>query len=253
MSSSAVNRDTLAERARAIRWFHTMDLGQGVQTDGITDTRYRLNLIDMPESLSGLTVLDVGAWDGFFSFEAERRGAKRVVASDHYSWHGVGWGTGNGKAGFELAREALGSHVEDRDIDVMDLSPDTVGVFDVVLFLGVLYHLQDPLGALARVASVTGKLLILESAVDMVGLRRPAAAFYPGRELNNDPSNWWGPNHAAVVGMLRHCGFKTVDVRTPPRSAPYRAARAIFHKIKGKNSLVGAYRQDRGVFHAYKE
>ena len=70
----------------------------------------------------------------------------------HYSWHGAGWGT---KAGFTLAREALGSRVEDIDIDVMDLSPERVGTFDVVLFLGVLYHLRHPFLALERVASVT--------------------------------------------------------------------------------------------------
>ncbi len=135
-------------------------------------------------------MLDIGAWDGFFSFEAERRGAARVVAADYYSWHGGGWGS---KAGFELARTALGSKVEDVDIDVMDLSPERVGVFDVVFFLGVLYHLRHPLLALERIASVTRKMLMLETVVDMVGIDRPAAAFYAGRELNNDPTNWWAP------------------------------------------------------------
>ena len=74
-----------------------------------------------------MTVLDIGAWDGFFSFECERRGASRVVAADYYSWHDAGWGT---KAGFQLAREALQSRVEDVDIDVMDLSPERIGTFD---------------------------------------------------------------------------------------------------------------------------
>ena len=96
----------------------------------------------------GLSVLDIGAWDGFFSFECERRGASRVVAADYFSWHGSGWGT---KAGFTLARDVLGSKVEDVDIDVMDLTPERVGTFDLVLFLGVLYHLRHPLLALERV------------------------------------------------------------------------------------------------------
>ena len=156
----------------------------------------------LPEDLSGKTVLDIGAWDGFFSFEAERRRASRVVACDYYAWHGVGWGTGRGKDGFELARTALNSRVEDVALDVMDLSPEKIGTFDVVFFLGVLYHLPNPLLALERVASVSSGLLILETVVDMVGIGRPAAAFYPDRELNNDPTNWWGPNHAAVQGML---------------------------------------------------
>ena len=127
---------------------------------GIDDTPLRLARLDLPSSLAGRTVLDIGAWDGFFSFEAERRGAARVVAADYYAWHGIGWGTHQGKAGFTLARECLGSRVEDLDIDVMDLSPERVGTFDVVLFLGVLYHLRHPLLALERIASVTRELLI---------------------------------------------------------------------------------------------
>ena len=121
-----------------------------------------------------------------------------------------------------------------------------------VLFLGVLYRVPNPLLALERVASVTGDLLILETVVDMVGYSRPAAAFYPGDELNGDPTNWWGPNHAAVVGLLRSVGFKRVEIVTPARSAAYRAARAVVHWMRGKNGLAAAFRQDRAVFHAYK-
>jgi tRNA (mo5U34)-methyltransferase len=110
----------------------------------------------MPADLSGKAVLDIGAWDGFFSFEAERRGASRVLATDSFCWDGGGWGS---KAGFELARHALKSHVEDKWIVVEDLSPETVGVFDVVFFLDVLYHMRHTLLVLERVASVTSGLL----------------------------------------------------------------------------------------------
>jgi tRNA (mo5U34)-methyltransferase len=229
-----------------------MDLGQGVITNGVDNTPERLPRLRLPATLSGRSVLDIGAWDGFFSFEVERRGAARVVATDYYAWHGLGWGTGQGKAGFELAREALGSRVEDVDLDVMDLSPERIGTFDVVLLLGVLYHLPNPLLALERVASVTDDLLIIETVVDMVGFGRPAVAFYPGRELNGDPTNWWGPNVAAVHGMLRCVGFKRIETMTPARSAVFRAARAVYHRFKGKNDVTSAYRQDRAVFHAYK-
>ena len=234
----------LAAKAEAIRWYHTIDLGGGVVTKGIDDTPLRLARLALPTSLAGLTVLDIGAWDGFFSFEAERRGASRVVAADYFSWHGGGWGS---KAGFELARTALGSKVEDLDIDVMDLSPERVGQFDVVFFLGVLYHLRHPLLALERIASLTRQQLILETVVDMVGIRRPAVAFYPGRELSNDPTNWWAPNLPALHGMLRDVGFAQVRTVTPEPSAIYRAARAVSHTLRGKNSLSGAFRQDRAV------
>ena len=247
-----MDREELRKRAESLRWYHTIDLGQGVVTRGVDNTPERLARVRVPEDLSGKTVLDIGAWDGFFSFEAERRRAARVVACDYYAWHGVGWGTGRGKDGFELARMALGSRVEDVSLDVLDLSPEKIGTFDVVFFLGVLYHLPNPLLALERVASVSKGLLILETVVDMVGIGRPAAAFYPDRELNNDPTNWWGPNHEAVQGMLSSVGFSRVDVITPARSAPYRAARAVYHRMQGKNTVAAAFRQDRAVFHAYK-
>ena len=252
ISSDLMDKEDLRMRADALRWYHRIDLGQGVTTRGVDNSPERLARAHLPADLSGRSVLDIGAWDGFFSFEAERRGASRVVAADHYAWHGTGWGTGQGKAGFQLARDVLGSRVEDLDIDVMDLSPERVGSFDVVLFLGVLYHLPNPFLALERVASVTSGLLILETVVDMVGVSRPAAAFYPDRELNDDPTNWWGPNHAAVAGMLRSAGFVRVDMITPPRSAPFRAARAVKHWLTGRNSLSSGFRQDRAVFHAYK-
>lgn len=235
------------------RWYHTIDLGDGVVTPGVDNSPQRLARLQLPASLSDLSVLDIGSWDGFFAFEAERRGAARVVATDHYAWHGLGWATGQGKAPFELARTILKSRVEDVDIDVLDLTATHVGTFDLVLFLGVLYHLPNPLLALERVAAVTKGRLILETVVDMVGVRRPAAAFYPDRELASDPTNWWGPNHAAVCGMLRAVGFARVDVITPPSSAVRRASRAVAHWWRGQNSLVGAFRQERAVFHAFKD
>ena len=237
----------LQARVAAIRWYHTIDLGNGITTPGVDDSPQRLAKLQLPRSLEGLSVLDIGAWDGFFAFECERRGASRVVAADHYSWHGPGWGT---KAGFILAREVLGSNVEDIDIDVMDLTPERVGTFDLVLFLGVLYHLRHPFLALERVSSVVGNHLIIETVVDMIGFHRAAMAFYPSRELNNDPTNWWAPNVPAVRGMLENLGFENVRTATRVPHAGYRAARAVYHQLRGKNLLASAFRQDRAVFHA---
>ena len=119
-----MNRDDLQTRVDGIRWWHSIDLGHGIVTKGVDHSQAeRLSRLRLPADLSGRSVLDIGAWDGFFSFEAERRGAARIVAADYYSWHGTGWGTGKGKAGFQLAREALGSRVEDAYVDVMELVP----------------------------------------------------------------------------------------------------------------------------------
>ncbi|MBI3801228.1 MAG: DUF1698 domain-containing protein [Deltaproteobacteria bacterium] len=135
----------IREHVKRIEWFHSIDLGHGIVTPGRDRSSEKLEWIQLPAHLDGCTVLDIGAWDGFFSFEAERRGARRVLAVDSYCWGGEGWGT---QGGFNLARRVLSSHVEDCEIEVLDLSPERVGTFDVVLFLGVLYHMKHPQAAL---------------------------------------------------------------------------------------------------------
>jgi len=232
----------------AIRWYHIIDLGNGIVTPGQEDCAAKLGMLGMPASLAGRTVLDIGAWDGFYSFEAERRGAARVVATDSFCWDGGGWGT---RAGFDLAREVLQSRVEDRWMNVSDLSPDHPGVFDLVLFLGVLYHLEDQLPALRRVASVTGEQLILETVCDWIGTPQPAVAFYPGSELGGDPTNWWGANPAAVEAMLRVAGFRKVVLHYL-QPLPLRLGIAVSAAWRKKQSFRSRLRQGRAVFHAWK-
>lgn len=215
-----------AEVAKIPAWHHCIDLGCGVITPGggKTSSPETEQKIGLPENLAGMTVLDVGAWDGFYSFAAERRGAKRVLATDSFVWQSPDIG----KGGFELARTVLESQVEDMEIDVLELSPEKVGVFDLVLFLGVLYHMRHPLLALDRVFSVTGKQLILETHVDMLDCSRPAAAFYCGSELNNDPTNWFGPNPLAVKGMLESSGFRDIKIVNTAQVSGT-CARMVFH------------------------
>ncbi len=198
----------LMDDINKINWWHKIDLGNGITTPGRDDSPTKLAQVKLPQSLEGLSVLDIGAWDGFFSYECERRGARRVVALDKPVWDSPAIG----KRGFELARRVLGSKVEDVELEVLDISPERVGVFDLVLFLGVLYHMPHPLLALERVASVAGKQLILETHVDMNEHDRPVLAFYPEDECNNDASNWFGPNRAAVEAMLRVVGFRKVEL-----------------------------------------
>jgi tRNA (mo5U34)-methyltransferase len=245
---SSVNAASLRAEVAAVRWFHTIDLGAGIVTRGIDDSPRKLAMLRMPERLDGRTVLDVGAWDGFFSFEAERRGAARVVAVDSHCWSGEGWGT---RDGFDLARRILASKVEDRELEVLELRPETVGSFDLVLFLGVLYHMRYPLEALERVASVTANQLILETHVDLLHRRRPAMAFYPGRGLDGDPTNWWGPNPAALEAMLRDVGFTRIE-RVFTRSFARRAGRALKLWWKRGVPLLSSLAQGRVVYHAWK-
>jgi tRNA (mo5U34)-methyltransferase len=200
----ASGRTIASPEPDSIDWWHRIELPGGYVTPGRDRSAEKLAALHLPD-LTGKTVLDVGAFDGYFSFAAERLGASRVVAVDTYAWRQ----RPGGKAGFEYARRALSSGVEDLEVEVLDISPETVGHFDVVLFLGVLYHMRHPLLALERMAAVTGELLVVETLVDMTFLRSPAVAFYPWR-MFGDETNWWGPNRAAVAGMLRSVGFEHV-------------------------------------------
>jgi tRNA (mo5U34)-methyltransferase len=172
-------------------------------------------------------VLDIGAWDGFFSFEAERRGAAAVLATDHFCWSGEGWGT---RAGFDYAHRRLGSRVMALDIDVPDIGPETTGVHDVVLFLGVLYHVRDPLAALAYAASAAGELLIVETATALDVLPWPVMRYYQGRELNDDPTNFWAPNRRCLAGMARDLGFNRIEMTGHPVTKPHWRAPELYWK-----------------------
>jgi tRNA (mo5U34)-methyltransferase len=243
----------LRERVAATRWFHSIPLRSDLTTPGLeSDTQRKLPRIGLPERLGGRSVLDVGTWDGFFAFEAERRGAERVVASDRHAWASPDYGD----AGFRLAREALASDVEQRHLDVLDHSPEAIGTFDVVLFLGVLYHMRHPLLALERMRSVTRDLLVVETHVELLPTRRPTAVFYPGDELDGDDSNWWGPNPPAVRALLNTAGFSRVELVWPRPDAwaagraAYAAGRGLWGRVARGRPIRPAATTWRAVFHA---
>jgi tRNA (mo5U34)-methyltransferase len=201
------------------RWFHSLDFGDGQVTRG-TNPNFRLRgMADVVfrNGVAGKTVLDIGAWDGFYSFEAERRGAARVLATDHFCWSGEGWGT---KQGFDYAHARLRSRVESLEVDLFDLNPSKLGTFDVALFLGVLYHLQDPYRGLKHAAAMTHDLLIVETVTACNALPLPVMRFYPGKELNNDPTNFWAPNTKCLRYMLQDAGFRRIEIVRNRYSVP---------------------------------
>ena len=110
--------------------------------------------------------------------------------------------------------------------DFMVLDPPAIGVFDVVFFLGVLYHLENPLEAMRRVAALTGELAVIETAsVFLPGYEHESLCeFYASNELNGDVSNWWAPNARALEGLCKAAGFTRVDVFlvTPEQSLLFR-------------------------------
>lgn len=222
-------------------WHHSIDLGGGVVTVGnksLANCAGEADLIFERVDLSGRTVLDVGAWNGFFSFEAKRRGAARVLATDSYCWSHPQI---RGREAFDIARSALGADVDAREIDVADLSVEAVGEFDVVLYLGVFYHRYDAIEALAKVARLAKHVLIVETHLDLRDIDVPAMAFYLGSELNNDPTNWWGPNEHCMQALLLGHGFTDIEISHHPAGP----SRAIFHAWRLTESRVGALAQEQ--------
>ena len=119
-----------------------------------------------------------------------------------------------GKQGFETANRALGDQVECVVGDFMTMDLDSLGRFDVVLFLGVLYHLENPFDALKRLAQLTSEMAIISTqAIEVPGFERHALCeFFESSELGADVSNWWAPNKRALTGMCRAAGFATAEI-----------------------------------------
>ena len=211
-------------------WYHTIDLPDGVTTPGWFDLRPIVDDLPWPD-VAGKRCLDVGTYDGFLAFELERRGAAEVVATDivdHANWD---WeprlraaGTealaalaGEKGRGFEIAKELLGSKVDRRFVNVYDLSPETVGTFDVVVCGSLLLHLRDPFRALAAIASVCdGEFLSVEEIDVRMTVRAPRR---PAFALRGARGQWMVPNAAAHRKMLHLAGFG-IDATTRPRVIP---------------------------------
>lgn len=206
-----------------VDWFHCIDVGDGVTTKGMyyewsPDVTGKTLLIGdfkfSEQDFKGKTVLDNAAWDGLYSFGAEELGAKRVLAVDSWAWQDTPWPgtrTMGTKAGFDLACSLRQSHVESKKITPETLTREEVGVFDMVLVFGLIYHLRNPILALQNSWSVTQEVMCVESLIDQrFGEEYPYAVFYPGSEMNNDSTNWWGPNLNCLKSILT-----TLD--PPPR------------------------------------
>ncbi|HET6812339.1 MAG TPA: class I SAM-dependent methyltransferase [Acidimicrobiales bacterium] len=216
-----MNPDELRRQVSAREWYHTIELAPGVRTPGWFDTAAVAARLPWP-SLAGLRCLDVGTFDGFWAFEMERRGASEVVAVDVPDPAAWDWPAGSNDPGTEIlarrkghgegfliARDALGSKVERRDLSVYELSPDTVGRFDFVYLGSLLVHLRDPVGALGAVRSVcTGTVMVVDGidAALSAFTRRPAAWLDgQGRPW------WWKANAAGIVRMVEAAGLELIE------------------------------------------
>jgi tRNA (mo5U34)-methyltransferase len=199
-------------------WYHTLELGDGVVTNGMFDHRGHEESYGLTDDLTGKRCLDVGTMDGFWAFAMERRGASSVVAVDVEDPEDLDWPASQrsrtNKAldeskgrRFEIARAVLSSSVERRICSVYRLSPHDLGEFDFVFCGDLLVHLKDPAGALEKIRSVCkGTALIVNPVKEHFPYRRrPLAQFDGIREFE-----WWLPNSAALTRMVRAAGFSAV-------------------------------------------
>jgi tRNA (mo5U34)-methyltransferase len=223
--ATGLTREAIARRVRELGpWFHNIDLA-GVKTapdhflGDYPAVKWRCFKSALPADLRGRTVLDIGCNAGFYSIEMKRRGAARVVAIDFDQDY------------LEQARfaaEVSGVDLEFRELSVYDVG--TLGErFDIVLFLGVLYHLRHPVLALDLIHEhVARDLLVFQSmqrgSAEIEGLEqdypftevevfdRPGfpKLHFIERRYAGDPTNWWAPNRACSEALLRSAGFAIV-------------------------------------------
>ena len=226
------NDDTCAQLQSKLReefgvkgFYHSIELPDGRVLEGILKIeklRERLAALPVPQDLRGKRVLDIGTWDGYFAFEMEKRGAE-VMAIDNVEMEN-----------FHVAHELLNSRVDYRVMDVYELSPERVGRFDYVLFLGVLYHLKHPLLGLEKVCSVTKEMAVVESFVTNEAIvyhdgktDQPAMEFYETDDLLGEVDNWCGPNLQCMAAFCRTAGF----------------ARPLLLEVKSQRALFACYRE----------
>ena len=248
----------------ALRWYHTIDLGDGLVTPGLYDTQAECRRVPLPDSLAGRRCLDIGTADGFWAFEMERRGAAEVVAldiddPDDYDWPGsrdereserFRRDHPNHRRAFELASSVLGSRVMRVNARVYDLDPATHGAFDFAFMGSLLLHLRDPVGALMAIRPlVRGELLSVDSISPLLTLlhpRQPVARLEaPGWPL------WWVMNVAAYRHLFEAAGFTPVAA-----GRPFRVASNPGHEPKSRSArpLLGAAQRAlarRGIPHAW--
>jgi tRNA (mo5U34)-methyltransferase len=203
-------------------WFHNLQLG-GIATapdhflGDYPTFKWRSFADALPEDLTGWSVLDIGCNAGFYSLEMKRRGADRVVGLDS---------DGRYLRQAALASEVTGLSLELHEMSVYELA-NLRQRFDLVLFMGVLYHLRHPLLALDLIrAHVVGDLLVCQSLQRGSASVADVAEDYPFEETSlfndpatprmqfiehrfaGDPTNWWIPNRSCVEAMLRGAGFR---------------------------------------------
>ena len=192
-------KDTL-KPMNEISWWHKVPLGDGRVTPGRSDVSTCEDVFLFPElDFAGKSVLDIGCWDGYFSFRAEQRGASRVVAMDD---PGLRWG---GTDGFDFLHDHFKSRVEFVRSTIYKPLQET---FDIVLCYGVLYHVNDPLAAATNAFQMCRDTAVFEGL--FFDAPDPVLLLLPPGTVNNDPTNVYMPSTGWMNTVARLNGFEQV-------------------------------------------
>jgi len=223
---SELTREEIEQRVRELGdWFQNIDL-HGIPSaphhflGDYPAVKWRRFAHAVPNDLTGKSVLDIGCNAGFYSIEMKRRGAARVLGIDTESMY---------LAQGRFAAEVLGMEIEFREMSVYDL-PQLREEFDLVIFMGVLYHLRHPLLALDLIRQHVARDLLLFQSMQRGDPELSAVApdydfwdteifdqpqfprmYFIEQRYAHDPTNWWIPNRACVEAMLRSAGFRILQ------------------------------------------
>lgn len=201
--------DIAKNLVEAVQWHHDWEIIPGVRTNGAYNPELLWKELRLPDDMKESSLADIGASNGYFTFESDKRGA-RVTAFDFRH---------KDNSGFGLAQHINGmNHIRHHQVNVLDLNPEIHGRYDIVLALGLVYHIADPYRALANCASLSKRFLFVESycmdnTVPDDMRNKPILVFVtnPSRRieysLGNDLSNFFGFTSACLQYMIEDIGF----------------------------------------------
>lgn len=241
-ASQLSKEEILKHVAKFPNWHSPIDLGQGINTGGkLKQRRFarRLRLMRIPENLEGKRVLDIGSWDGFFTWEMEKRGAE-LLSIDVWDDHEM--------AKYRWVHEVKSSKAQYKRVDAHDLDPASEGTFDLILCAGVLYHLRYPLATLERIRKVCRGQLILETVCMIPAVHGgfPMIAFFPGDAEAIASGRPWGISGAATIPWIKEAllsaGFSRVEVIYSPSGAWWKRIISLFtNRPQSGRAIVHAF------------